>query len=132
MGMGEGHLVEIQQGSKGEAMNVEKPLMTRQEVMDLLTGKTGPEDYGLKPTRPKPESKPAPKPVVVRLITAREFCVEVQRERTLRELKALGRAERRATEGGKAVGGTVLYYRRADEVLGDAHGWALKRVGGRG
>jgi len=90
-------------------MNVEKPLMTRQEIMDLLTGR---------------EPKPEPKPSVVRLAAVQEFGVEVHRERTLRELRALERAERR--ERG-FVAGTIIYYRELGIVLGRAQALALKR-----
>jgi hypothetical protein len=90
-------------------MNVEKPLMTRQEIMDLLRGR---------------EPKPEPKPPVVRLAVVQEFGVEVQRERTLRELRALERAERR--ERG-FVPGTIIYYRELGIVLGRAQVLALKR-----
>ena len=62
---------------------------------------------------------------MVKLVAHRELGVEVQRERTARELKALGRAERNAAEAGRLVMGSSLYYQLQDQLLAEAKHWAL-------
>jgi hypothetical protein len=79
------------------------------------------EKVGAWPPPPKPEP-------VVRLATQRELSVEAQRERTERELRALGRAERDAAEQGRYVIGSALYYERQEEALAEARSWAVREM----
>jgi hypothetical protein len=77
------------------------------------------EKVGAWPPPPKPEP-------VVKLATSRELSVEAQRERTERELRALGRAERDAAEQGRYIIGTTLYYERQEQALAEAKDWAVR------
>src|SRR5215813_4078659 len=70
---------------------------------------------------PPPPPKLEPRRVV-KLAANRELGVEAQRERTARELQALGRAEARA---GRYVDGSPLYYQLQEQALAEAKHWAL-------
>jgi hypothetical protein len=74
---------------------------------------------------PPPPPKPKPEPVV-KLVANRELSVEAQRERTARELQALGRAERQAVG---LVRGSALYYQVQEQALAEAKYWATHSGG---